>query len=158
MMSKTKLLTILVLILVVINVVTLSFFISKRPHDRSGSRKMPREIVIRKLHFDAEQIAQYEVLIKEHREAINRLDNQLRIFKNNLYKQLGETNVKEGNNKLFLEIATTQATIEEIHFNHFLAIKKLCKPEQLDDFNNLTNELSTIFNRQPPPENRDREH
>ena len=155
-MSKTKLLTVLVVILVVINVITLSFFISKKPHDRPGVRKMPREIVIDKLNFDAEQIAKYELLIKENSQAISKLDNQMNAFKNNLYKELSQSNSSEQNNALFLEIATTQATIEKLHFNHFLAIKKLCKPEQMDDYNNLTTELSRIFSRQPPPQDLNR--
>ena len=156
MMSKTKLLTITVIVLILINAITLSFFISKGPQGRLGPRKMPREIVIDKLHFDAEQIAQYELFIKEHGEAISKLDNQLNMYKNNLYKELGKADAKEVNDKLFLEIATTQATIEKLHFNHFLAIKKLCKPNQMDDYNNLTIELSKIFSRQPPPQDLNR--
>ena len=155
-MNKTKLLTIAVIVLVVINLSALSFFISnKPPHGMGERREMPREIVIRKLHFDEQQTKQYELLIDAHRKTVDSLDNTIKGYKGLLYKQLSATNTDE-KEQLLLQIATTQATIEKLHFNHFVALKKLCKPDQLDDYNELTNELAKIFSPKLPPQDLNR--
>ncbi|WP_432671303.1 hypothetical protein [Flavobacterium sp. SM2513] len=155
-MNKTKLLTIGVIVLVVINLVTLSFFIINKPHDGRERKAIPREIVIKKLHFDPDQVMQYEQLIKIHKDSIVVLDNKIKKYKNELYRQLTQEEDKKAIDQLFLEIATTQAAIERLHFNHFLTIKKLCKPDQLEDYNELTHELAKIFNPKLPPKDLNR--
>ena len=152
MMNKTKLLMIAITVLVVINLVTLSFFISKGPGDRPGRKAIPREIVIEKLDFDAEQIAKYDQLIKVHRDSVSLLDREIKQNKNTLYKQLAQPNNQKSTEALFLQLATSQAAIEKLHFHHFLAIKNLCKPDQLDEYNNLTNDLARIFSPKHPPQ------
>lgn len=152
MMKKTKLLTIAVLVLVVINLITLSFFVSKGPDDRPGRKPMPREIIIEKLHFDAEQIAKYDQLIEVHRDSVRLLDREIKDNKNTLYNQLAQPYNQKSTEALFLKLANSQSAIEQLHYNHFLAIKSLCKPDQLADYDNLTNELAKIFNPKHPPQ------
>lgn len=74
-----------VIVLVVVNLVTLSFFISKGPGDQLGRKAMPREIIIEKLHFDDKQIAAYEKIILLHQQKIRSLDDSIRRSKNELY-------------------------------------------------------------------------
>ena len=42
-----------------------------------------------------------------------------------------------------------QKEIEKTHFQHFLEIKALCRPEQIEDFNLLSEELARIFAKPP---------
>lgn len=161
-MNKSKVLTFAVIVLFLINIVTLSFFIFKGQNsdEMRGKRPMPREIVIKKLHFDAEQVAQYKDLIKTHSDSISKIDDKIKMYKNNLYKELYDSDNQNIVDTLFIQIATAQTSIEKLHYNHFLDIKKLCKPEQLKDYEALTNELAKIFNpgQLPPPMERNREH
>jgi len=46
---------------------------------------------------------------------------------------------------LITVINLNQKQIEETHFKHFEDIKKLCKPEQLDDFKEFSKELGRLF-------------
>ena len=55
--------------------------------------------------------------------------------------------------RLFLKLADLQKQIETTHFNHFIDIKKLCKKEQLSDYENLTEELSKLFSHPRRPRN-----
>lgn len=163
-MSKSKLLTIAVIALFLINVITLSFFIFKAPKERGERNEMPpmrspKNIVINKLHFDKEQVANYEELIEQHLKLISEIDNKTIVLKNKLYQELSNLDNKVVIDSLFLQIATNQTAIEKIHFNHFLDIKKLCKPEQIEDYNALTNELAEIFGKKlPPPNGKNRDH
>ena len=121
-------------------------------HFDIGIETMPREIIIEKLRFDVGQITKYDQLIEVHRDSVRLLDRKIKDNKNTLYNQLAQPYNQKSTEALFLQLATSQATIEKLHYNHFLAIKSLCKPDQLDDYENLTNELAKIFNPKHPPQ------
>lgn len=150
-MNKTKLLSVAVIALLVLNFGILGFLFLSKKHELNG-RKMPREIIIEKLYFDENQIVEYEKIIEEHQKAIRNLDDSIRKTKNELYQLLNEEKINSAQkDSLYLKLANYQKQIETTHFNHFLEIKKLCKKEQLADYKNLTEELSKIFSHKPRP-------
>ena len=115
-----------------------------------AGRQKPKEIIIEKLHFDEAQQKDYAKLIKWHRGEITKLDGNIREAKNELYSQLlqPETNLK-AKDSLISVINLNQKQIEQTHFKHFEDIKKLCHKNQMDDFNDLTEELGRIFAPKP---------
>ena len=151
-MEKTKLLTIAVIGLLVINFGTLGFLLLNGKGHRlpQAGRQKPKEIIIEKLHFDEAQQKDYAKLIKWHRGEITKLDGNIREAKNELYSQLlqPETNLK-AKDSLISVINLNQKQIEQTHFKHFEDIKKLCHKNQMDDFNDLTEELGRIFAPKP---------
>lgn len=159
-MEKSKLLTLSVIGLLVINMATLGFLFlngprgNRPPHD--DDRQKPREIIIDKLHFDDNQQKEYNQIIKVNQDEVRRLDNNIRQTKQTLYSQLSEPEVNsKTKDSLVACITLYQKQIEETHFKHFEEIKKLCHPDQLDDYNDLTYELARIFAPNRPPR---REH
>ena len=157
-MEKTKLLTITVIGLLVLNLATLGFlFISgpkghKPPNDRTEGRQMPREIIINRLHFDVNQQKDYDKIIQWHKGEIKRLDYEVREAKIGLYSQLKESQLDlKVKDSLIAVINTNQKQIETTHFKHFEEVKKLCNKDQLEDFNELTEELSKLFSPNKPP-------
>jgi protein CpxP len=152
-MEKTKLLTVAVIGLLLINFGTLGFLLTRgkghRP-PREVGRPEPKEIIIHKLHFDGAQQKEYAKLIQWHRGQITQLDENVREAKNDLYRQLNnaEVNIKT-KDSLITVINSNQKQIEATHFKHFEDIKKLCHKDQLEDFNYLTEELSRIFAPKP---------
>jgi periplasmic protein CpxP/Spy len=148
-MSKLKLLSIAVIGLLVVNLFIVGFLLLNKPPlpERAApfAKEAPRKKIIELLHFDEEQVKQYEELIRQHRESIKSLRDNLRETKSNLYQSLKEGN---GANKdsLINELGMLQEKIETVHYNHFMEIKKLCKPDQLGYFNTLTDELADFFN------------
>ena len=152
-MEKTKLLTISIIGLLLLNFATLGFlFLSgpkghRPPHE---VRQMPKEIIIEKLHFDNQQQKDYTKLIEWHHGEITRLDKNIREAKNELYSLLGKNQIDvKVKDSLITVINSNQKQIEETHFKHFTDIKKLCHPNQLEGFNDLTEELSRIFAPKP---------
>lgn len=151
-MEKTKLLTIAVIGLLLINFGTLGFLFlnGKEHHPPHAGRPEPKEIIIEKLHFDATQQKEYAKLIQWHRSEITRLDDNIRNAKNELYSQLNEESINaKSKDSLIAVINSNQKQIEETHFKHFADIKKLCHKDQLKDFDELTEELSRIFAPKP---------
>ena len=151
-MNKTKVLGLAVIALLVLNFGILAFLFLSKNEDGPRGRKMPREIIIEKLHFDKNQIDAYDKTIKIHQETIRELDDSIRTAKNDLYQLLNSENINSVQKEsIFLKLANYQKQIETTHFNHFIEIKKLCKKEQLSDYKNLTEELSKLFSHPRRP-------
>lgn len=151
-MDKIKLLTVAVILLLLLNLSTIGYLIFSRQNDQGKPRNRPepREIIIRKLHFNNDQQQKYDQLISWHRATISGLEQQIRQAKNRLYLQLLKIEVdNETKDSLVLVLGNYQQQIETTHFKHFNDIKRLCRPDQLEDFYNLTSELSRIFSKPP---------
>jgi periplasmic protein CpxP/Spy len=153
-MSKIKLLSIAVIGLLILNLCIVSFlFLRKplRPHDRSNGRPPfehggPRNEIIEGLRFDSVQVRKYEILIDEHQESIKALNDSVRNVKSMLYQTLNAEN-NTAKDSLIEKLGSLQISIERTHYEHFAEIKKLCKPDQLSDFEALTKRLAGFFGR-----------
>jgi len=148
-MSKIKILTIAVIGLLIINLGVVGFLFMQKPparedHGRVPPEERPKMIIIERLHFDRGQVAQYEQFIDQLRRSIRELDEQMRKTKNDLYSTLidGSSATKDS---IETKLGQIQKKIEETHYNHFADIKKLCKPDQLKYFNDLTTDLARFF-------------
>lgn len=153
-MNKTKLLGTAVVTLLVLNFGILAFLFLSKNEDKQRGRKMPREIVIGKLHFVENQIIEYDKTIKIHRQTITTIDDSIKIAKNELYQLLNSDTIDlVKKDSLYSKLAHFQKQVEITHFNHFLEIKAICKKEQLKDYEKLTEELSKIFTYGRKPKN-----
>lgn len=139
-MNKYKFLTTVIIGLLISNL-TLLFILFKH-NNRNGG---PKNIIIEKLHFDKEQINNYELYIQKHRNAINDNENAMNKLRINLYKELNYSNNDTKIDSLIAIIGTQQIKAEKVNYNHFLEIKNLCKPSQQKYFTELTNEIGNLF-------------
>lgn len=152
-MNRTKLLTIAVIGLLLLNfgILGVMFFgKSSQPpmHPPHGGPKGegPKQIIIERLHFDALQQKDYELLVVEHRKKTDELHEASKELHDELFSLLkGDTINQRESDSLVLEIANNQKAIENLNFDHFNAIKNLCKAEQIGYFNELVDELGRLF-------------
>jgi len=147
-MNKIKFLKYLVLGLFLLNVLTITslLFFEINNNEQNNQRPKPDKIIIEKLNFDGAQQQQYRKLINWHRGRINNFENQIKSNKQLLYFELSNNIVDlKKKDSLINNLCLFQKEIEITHFQHFEDIKKLCKPEQLADFKNLSSELANIF-------------
>lgn len=159
-MSKIKLLTIAVIGLLIINVGIIGFLLCRKPPHPPGGRppisqEGPKKIIIERLHFDKEQIVSYEKLIAEHQEMMKSMNDSIRRAKNDLYRTLSFENFTR-KDSLINHLNDLQEKVEQINYEHFVALKNLCKTNQLGDYNDLTKELARFFavNKKAPPPSR----
>ncbi|GIZ08848.1 Spy/CpxP family protein refolding chaperone [Flavobacterium sp. UMI-01] len=146
-MNKIKVLTIAVIALVMLNLSMIVFFMVIKPKEFRDRRNGPRKLIIEKLHFDAQQQAQFEVLVDNHIHKVKSFDKQIQQTKESLYAQLSLPKVDiRTKDSLINVLADLQKQIETARFNHFKKIRKICNtPEQKEDFKELTVELSKMF-------------
>lgn len=147
-MNKVKVLSLLSVGLVLTNLLLLWFLFNHGPKPPGGEG--PRNIIIEKLGFDQEQSAAYDKLITRHQAQIDSAQQQLMTLKNSLYASLQSESHQNSRDSLILEISKVQMHIENIHYDHFLDIKRLCKPEQKQAFNALTADIAKLFSPRPP--------
>lgn len=149
-MNKTKFLTAALVVLVLLNLGTLTFIVFVRPPHPPKSD--PRSVVIERLHLDQKQIEQYQLLIEQHQRQTNRIAKQIADDKNELFRLL-ETDDTLMRHSLLDHLGHLHRQMDVANVDHFLEIKKMCTPDQLLLFNDLTKELAFLFERAPRKQN-----
>jgi len=109
----------------------------------------PKKIIAERLHFDAQQMADYDKLIAVHRTEIRTQDSLIRQTKNGLYGCLNSNNIVL-KDSLENKLGQLQTGVEAVNYNHFLDLKKLCRDDQLSYFNDLVKDLAQLFGRPNP--------
>ena len=72
--AKNKILTWLVIVLLVANAATITmFWLNRKPKQPPMQKGTPQEFLVKELKLDAKQQEQFEALVKEHRQAAERL-------------------------------------------------------------------------------------
>lgn len=145
-MSKVKWLTVAVTVLICLNIGLLTF-----GHFGGPGHDGPKKIVIERLHLDKAQVEGYYKLIEAHQASLAAKEEEMNAARKALYATLAKTNSDPG--PLFERVAEIQVDIERIHVGHFAAIKGLCRPDQLNDYNALANDLSNVFGKRGPRPN-----
>ena len=151
-MTKINLLTFSLIAMLILNLGIVGYLFFQKPvvldqtHPPFG-HEGPKNEIIRMLHFDNEQIQQYKLTIDKHRATIRQLNENIELTKSALYYTL-QKEADPQKDSLLNQLAFLQKEIEQTHYAHFVEIKKLCKPNQLDDYNELTSQLARFFERE----------
>lgn len=145
-MTKEQLFKTSTLVLLIINLLLVAAIIwAPRPKPEG-----PKNYIIDRLQLNKSQIKAYETLIKKHRAKKQQLHRTIRKNKQQMFALLLLKNPSKLDS-ITAHIATIHQEIEVQDFNHFQALKELCKPNQIRYFEDLISELGTLFTRRPPP-------
>jgi hypothetical protein len=146
MLTKTRFWQLAALLLLLLNL----FQVLRRPPRPDANALKNRVVSI--LQLDAAQIAQYETLIGQHRSTIQAKEGEILAAKKQLYGLLAgsEFSTKDS---LINHIGDLQSDIEQIHFDHFSALKSICRPDQMAGFQKIGDEMLHFLSpkRMPKP-------
>mgnify|MGYP001488778538 CR=1 FL=1 len=159
-MNREKFLILIVTILTCLNIaLVLHTLLVEKPGMltvRQEGIRGPKELIIERLRFNKDQVKKYDELIKEHQHNVSQKEADIRKLRARLFSGLGAGDDFDKN--IAAEIGDLQQQLELIHVKHFLGIKKLCTPEQVVYFNEMTDELAHLFapgpkgrSAMPPP-------
>ena len=141
-MSKTKLLVVAVCLLVAVNLFMM--WQLARPHDMPGPQN--QKIIIERLGFDTNQVAQYDVLVNAHRSDIRMYEDSMKMLKTELYTNALVASDTAAAQDIIGKIDGVHQAIEWVHYRHFESIRALCRPDQIPAFLSLTQDLAAMFN------------
>ena len=158
-MTKTNVLYGIVALLVALNITILLVVLGKAQPPQDFGHRPPnlRSFIEQELHFDAQQKEKLGELIDSHRAQTRKLDEQIQKIRGTYYESLADNQYTLAQqNQLLQQLGQLQMRIEKGRWQHFMAIKKLCRPEQMDDFSALTKELVRALPGGPRPPHRPR--
>lgn len=150
-MEKSKFYLLIILGLLLSNGMLVGYVVLNKEHKQGPPppdgkmHRGPRDLIIKRLGFDEDQVAKYDELIKWHRHEIDDADRKIIELKNTLYLGLTRSGDTTQANSIISEIAGLKKHIEEVHYKHFLDIRSLCKPDQLPEFDELTSDMASLF-------------
>ena len=140
--NRSKVFLIIIGILLVANIVMITFFVMKKDgnkHENRPDRKtMISNFLKNEIGFDTMQLQQYDALSSKHRENIKKMFDSLRSTKDKQFKELTASNFSDSViNSVADQSAATQKMMELQMFNHLKGVRMLCTPEQLPKFDSL---------------------
>lgn len=138
--SKNKVLLAAVIILLITNIAMLVFFLSKSPEKKGYAAReaMMSEFLKEDVGFSAQQMQQYDTLSKAHRTTVKALFDEVRNSKAALFKELGATAFSDSVMNIAVNSSVEkQKGIELSMLQHFVAIRKICTPQQQGKFDSL---------------------
>ncbi len=123
------------LILIVLNLVIVACFIFGRPKPPGPGQHPPfahRATELMKL--DETQLAQFEELVKIHREDMESLNGLQKELLDSYFKNIYDAKNAPSNDYQLKKLQTIEGQKVESTYRHFEEIKALLQPEQLDGF------------------------
>jgi hypothetical protein len=149
-MKKTKLFGVLAIAFFLLNLVLVAFIVFKKPHHPPLPRTGPKDLIIEKLDLDADQVKSYEALIPIHQMSMMEQRTKMGQIKKELYESL-KNDAPHMDEKLKSELIVTETKLQQLQYNHFKDIKEICREDQLENFNALTEEIARLFSENVPP-------
>ncbi|MEP6673519.1 MAG: hypothetical protein ABJA78_00125 [Ferruginibacter sp.] len=142
--SKSKILLIAVIVLLLTNIGMLFFFLRDGDNNDPGKRPprgrevMMKEFLQKEIGFNEKQMQQYDTLSKQHRDNVKASFDEVRASKQEWYRQLGAGGFTDSAiNGVASRTAEVQQQMEYKMLLHFKEIRKLCSPDQQPKFDSL---------------------
>ena len=133
-MNKQKFYIIIIGVLILINLTLMWLFFNQ---NNSSKKCGPRDMIIEALHFDDEQIREYDLLIKDHRILMRKGKSELYNFRKSYF-------LTDSDSALSL-LSNSYSNLENINKNHINEIMEICNSSQKEDFRIVIKE-NALFN------------
>jgi len=132
-------------LLILANIATLTFFwIGHLKNQRNNS---PKEFLAKSLHFSETQKNAYFELAKDHNESANKIREQIKINKEELFQLLKSEKIDDSIKKnAALKISISIQALDMLTFEHFKKVRALCTEEQKPKFDELIQKMVNSVN------------
>ena len=136
-------------VLVLLNLASLAALWWGPPGRRGPHPRQAAGFIERELEFDAEQRRAYAELVRRHRRQTREALDRFHAARRSLFSDLGADSVDVA--AATRAIGAGQARLEEINFEHFLQVRRLCRPDQEERFDRVIDEALRMMARPGPP-------
>lgn len=148
--TKNKLLTWAVLLLLAANIVTVYAFWSERAR-RSQIAMPPDRFLIKELYFDKNQEEKYRQMVEEHQRRAFELIKHIRESKDQFFKLMQQPQVTDSTKKASaMAISQFTQQLDILTFEHFQAVRANCTPEQQKKFDDIIQNVLRRMGREGP--------
>ena len=132
-------------LLILANIATLTFFwIGHLKNQRDNS---PKNFLAKSLHFSETQKNAYFELAKNHNENANKIREQIKIDKENLFQLLKSEQVVDSVlNNAAAKVSMSIQSLDILTFEHFKKVRALCTEDQKPKFDELLQKMVNSVN------------
>jgi len=143
--TQNKLLVLLVAVLLIANLGLMFYFFVFRNEHRSDppSSRPVSDFVQKQLGFNADQVAKFQQLRDEHKQAVKPIIDDIRNLKDSLYNLLQKPQDDSMAVNLIDKIGERQKDWELMIFHHFQKMRAICDSSQLPKFDTLVHRMAT---------------
>ncbi|MEQ8924794.1 MAG: periplasmic heavy metal sensor [Fulvivirga sp.] len=143
-MKRNRFLIATIVVLVVINLITLTLLwnMNKGFDDEDPRRHRHEMFFERKLGLNDEQIEKFEEARRKHFEKMKSINREIRELRNemsSLMKERKENEAKE----IISKIGTKYEELELANFDHFRELRSYCNPTQQQIFDSVMNKVTS---------------
>lgn len=143
--TQNKLLVLLVAILLIANLALMFyFFVFRNEHKTDSSSSRPvSDFVQKQLGFNSDQVARFQQLRDEHKQAVRPIIDDIKKLKDSLYNLLQTPQDDSVAVNLIDKIGERQKDWELMIFHHFQKMRAICDSSQLPKFDSLVHRMVT---------------
>jgi protein CpxP len=151
--TKSRLLSTVIIVLLVANIATLTVFLLKKddkkmPPPQKGG---PFAFLVKELALDSLQIAAYTKLREEHQKNVESFRAEIRNAKDALFELLKDSNVNDSKLQEALNnIGEKEKAFDKVVFVHFQRLRNLCTDVQKKKFDEIIQEALRMVPSGPP--------
>jgi hypothetical protein len=150
--SKNKLLTWLVILLLIVNSVSIAMFWIGNKKQEPAAPEPPQEFLVQQLQLDAPQLKVLDKLAAQHRQDADELRMKIREAKEYLFGLLKQPAVPDSLKKAAAEkVCEYTEALDLSTFNHFQQVRALCTPDQQKKFDSIIQEVTSLIGPPRPP-------
>lgn len=152
-MDNSNFFKIVILVLLLINIATLTFMwsTSQRPQNFQPSRPDVGEFLTQKLQLTEAQQKQFEALKQAHHEKVETLREKNKKLHNDFFDLLKQPNIDSTSINMAADaIVENQKAIEMATFYHFKEVRAICSPAQQKKFDEVIKEALRMMAPRPP--------
>jgi periplasmic protein CpxP/Spy len=133
-------------LLLCLNIATIGWAVSKWNSVRAN-RQNTDEIIIRRLDFTSQQIAQYHQSRSQMQTKIKPYEDSLQMLRTNLFNQIRQPIKSDSTvNQLLEQIARQNTAITRLRFRHWQRVRALGTPDQQTRFDQLLTRFERVLN------------
>jgi len=143
--TQNKLLVLLVAILLIANLgLMLYFFVFRNDHKTGEASRPVSDFIQKQLGFNPDQVARFQQLRDEHKEAVKPVIEDMKKLKDSLYNLLQKPEFNDTIAvNLINKIGEKQKEWELMIFHHFQKVRAICDSGQLPKFDTLVHRMVT---------------
>ena len=151
--TNNRWLTVVTLLLLTANIITLALLWTTKNKDRGNMRPAPGgqvfEFLTKELKLDEQQQEAYKKLRDEHQQARRGIQDNIRMAKDEFFALLKKPDVSDSLiNAYNRKAAEANQRLDEITFKHFQKLRAICNKTQQQTFDSIIQEA---LHRMAPP-------
>lgn len=155
-MEKTKFLTLIIIVLLVVNAGTLAYLVYsnvKQNEPKPNQKGGPAAFIIKKLKLTEQQQTVFEELRFEHRSGMVRKQDSIRTLHQEMFNYLkSEVPNVVAADSVATVISLRKKELDMFTFHHFRQLREICSPEQKQLFDTFINEIQQAITSPPQRE------